>query len=220
MTQAVITEVSGSISPGLTHANPKTSYQYDDTRQITGTPSASIPGNTYTKTFENDYKPFGGFGAGLSDITTAVLPSLTSLTSSLGAFSSTFDAGTNAYTAIVPYSVDSITVTPALDAQTPSGAVTVNRVANGNGVASALISPNVGSNTISVIVSATGTAGMLSNTYTLAVTREAETVSTPAANPAGGTYASAQSVTPQVRRQARLFTTRWTGATRQPMPQS
>jgi uncharacterized repeat protein (TIGR02543 family) len=117
---------------------------------------------------------------------------LSSLALSTGTLSPTFSSGTESYTASVINSVTSVTVTPA---RTQANAtITVNGTAVTSGSASGSISLNVGSNTISVVVTAqdgsttksyTVTLTRLSNDATLATTSlikgQAPTLGTPSA---------------------------------------
>lgn len=73
---------------------------------------------------------------------------------------------TNSYTAAVPYNTASVTVTPT--AEDPNARIMVNNAAVPSGQASAPISLNVGSNTVTVVV--TPTIGF-PNSYTVNVTR-------------------------------------------------
>ena len=86
---------------------------------------------------------------------------------SAGSLSPSFNAATTNYTASVPNSVGSITVTPTVN--NPSATVKVNGTAVTSSIASSAISLNVGSNTINTVVLASD--GTTAKTYTLTVTR-------------------------------------------------
>ncbi len=93
---------------------------------------------------------------------------LTSLVLGAGSLTPTFASGTTSYTASVSYSVASTTVTPTVTQ--PSSSVTVNGSTVVSGAASAAIPLTVGTNTVTVIVTAQNAA---TRTYTVTVTRSA-----------------------------------------------
>lgn len=94
---------------------------------------------------------------------------LSNLSLSVGSLSPAFSASTTSYTSSVPNSTTSITVTPTkADA---NATITVNGVAVASGSASGPIALNVGSNTITTVVTAQD--GTTTKTYTLTVTRAA-----------------------------------------------
>jgi hypothetical protein len=140
-------------------------------------------------TFTGNGGSSNGQAIGIDNFSITALPSVSSnanlsnLVLSSGTLNPAFASGTTSYTASVPNSISSITVTPtAADA---GATITVN----GNTVASGSASPSialaVGSNTITTIVTAQN--GTTTNTYTVTVTRAA--AGTPAivatATPAG-----------------------------------
>ncbi|HNW97669.1 MAG TPA: cadherin-like beta sandwich domain-containing protein [Bacteroidales bacterium] len=91
---------------------------------------------------------------------------LSALTVSSGTLSPTFNKTTLSYTDTVPYSVNSITVTPT--AENAQAIIKVNNVLVPSGSASQAIPLNIGANTISISVSAyDGTI----TTYTITVNR-------------------------------------------------
>ena len=92
---------------------------------------------------------------------------LSALSLSSGTLSPTFASGTTGYTASVSNATTSLTVTPTVAVGTAS--VTVNGVAVASGNASGAIGLNVGSNTITTIVTAQD--GSTTKTYTVTVTR-------------------------------------------------
>ena len=100
---------------------------------------------------------------------TVTLSSLSNLVLSAGALTPTFASNTLAYTASVPNSVSSITVTPSMVIGTAT--VTVNTVTVTPGTASGPIALNVGTNTLTVV--GTQTTPASTRTYTVTVTRAA-----------------------------------------------
>ncbi len=109
---------------------------------------------------------------------TVTLSSLSNLVLSAGTLTPVFASNTLAYTASVPNSVSSITVTPSMVSGTAT--VTVNAVSVTPGTASGPIALNVGANTITVI--GTQTTPASTRTYTVTVTRAAPSaplISTP-----------------------------------------
>src|SRR6185503_4846612 len=92
---------------------------------------------------------------------------LSGLTLSSGTLNPSFSAGTFSYTATVANSTSSLTVTPAT--QSTAATITVNGSSVADLTASQFISLNVGSNTITLVVTAQD--GVTKNTYTLTVTR-------------------------------------------------
>jgi len=93
-------------------------------------------------------------------------PVLTALSIRAGTLTSIFAQGTNAYTATVPNSSSSITVTPT--AGNPVSAIAVNGTPVTSGQASVDLPLVVGANTITIIV----TEGTVVNAYTIIVTRQ------------------------------------------------
>ena len=100
--------------------------------------------------------------------TDATLSGLT-LTPSSIALSPSFSAATTAYTASVSNTVASLRVTPTVNQA--NATVTVNGTAVASGQQSGQIALSVGSNTITVVVTAQD--GSTTRTYTLALTRAA-----------------------------------------------
>lgn len=92
---------------------------------------------------------------------------LSSLIPSAGSLSPTFDAATTAYTATVTYPSTSITVSPSVVDVT--AIVRVNGTILTSGLASNPINLNVGTNTITILVTAQNSS---TKTYTLVVTRQ------------------------------------------------
>lgn len=125
-------------------------------------------------------------------VAAASTATLSGLALSSGTLSPTFASGTGSYTASVTNATNSITVTPTV---TDSNAtVTVNGITVNSGSASGAIFLNVGSNTITAVVTAQD--GTTTKAYSIAVTREAMptlTFSTPntATVPMGGALTNA-----------------------------
>jgi hypothetical protein len=103
-------------------------------------------------------------------VTRAALSSnawLANLVPSAGTLSPGFASNRFSYTASVPYSATSLTVTPT--AADPGAAIKVNGATVASGTASGPISLNVGANLITTVVVSQDTTA--TNTYTLTVTR-------------------------------------------------
>jgi uncharacterized protein with beta-barrel porin domain len=98
---------------------------------------------------------------------------LSNLAISSGALSPSFASGTSSYTASVANSVSSITVTPTVSDS--NATVKVNDTTVTSGSASGAIALNVGSNTITTVVTAQD--GTATQTYTTTVTRASGRVS-------------------------------------------
>lgn len=106
-------------------------------------------------------------GSTSTDTSTSTDATLSALELSEGALSPSFASGTTQYTASVANTVTGITVTPTT---TVSGAtVSVNGNSVSSGQASALISLDTGSNSLTVVVTATD--GITTQTTTLTVVR-------------------------------------------------
>lgn len=102
---------------------------------------------------------------------------LISLTPSTGALAPVFASGTTIYTETVPNATASMTVTAILS--DPTASLTVNGVSVPSGSASGAIALSIGSNSITVLVTAQDT--VTTKTYTLNVTRSASGLSNDAA---------------------------------------
>ena len=113
--------------------------------------------------------------------------SLSNLTLSSGTLAPTFASGTLSYTALVPNTTASLTVTPT--AAQANATITVNTVTVASGNASGSIALSVGPNTITTVVTAQD--GITSQTYTVIVTRQAPpTVTTPTSTAVTATSAT------------------------------
>ena len=99
---------------------------------------------------------------------------LSALALSAGTLNPTFTSGTTSYTASVANSDSSITVTPT--SNQANATITVNGTSVTSGSASSAISLNVGSNVITVVVTAQD--GVTTSTYTVSVTRAEMTITT------------------------------------------
>jgi hypothetical protein len=136
-------------------------------------------GYTFTGVTENFFTVSGATtdtNPANSGVVTAVFPAtapsnvatLSALTLTTATLSPTFASGTTSYTSTVSNATTSITVTPT---RTQSNAtITVNGTAATSGSASGSISLNVGSNTITIVVTAQD--GTTQSTYTVTVTRQ------------------------------------------------
>ena len=92
---------------------------------------------------------------------------LSGLVPSAGTLAPVFDSGTTSYTATVPNTTDTISVTPT--ATDPTATITVNSTTVTSGTASAAFSLSVGTNVITTEVVSQDLS--TTNTYTLTVTR-------------------------------------------------
>ncbi len=92
---------------------------------------------------------------------------LSNLTISSGTLSPTFASGTTSYTASVDYNTNSLTITPSQNQA--NATIKVNGTTVVSGSASGTIPLNVGSNTITVLVTAQDTT--TTKTYTITITR-------------------------------------------------
>ena len=108
-------------------------------------------------------------GSILSFTTPSMDASLSGLTVSQGAMNSSFDPGTLAYAILLAYPVTSLTVTPA--ATESHATIKVNGTTVTSGAASNAVSLSVGSNVITVLVTAQD--GVTTESYTVTVTRAA-----------------------------------------------
>jgi hypothetical protein len=108
---------------------------------------------------------------------------LSAMTITSGTLSPVFAPATTSYTAMVPYAITAITLTPTAS---QGGAITINGNTCASGSASGAIELSVGVNTVSAAVTAQD--GSVINTYTLVITRQgAPTITSfaPANGPAG-----------------------------------
>ena len=132
-----------AVTAALTGLQPVTKYYY----QVQATGVANVNGTIQSfTTLSND-------------------ASLSGLTVSHGSFSPGFDPGSAAYSQVVAYPVSSLTFTPTVNESHATVAITVN----GTAVASGPVPLSVGSNTISVLVTAQD--GVTTQSYTVSVNR-------------------------------------------------
>jgi gliding motility-associated-like protein len=99
---------------------------------------------------------------------------LSSLTISDGTLAPAFASGTTSYAVSVANTTTSVTVTPT--ANDPTSTITVNGTAVNSGSASGAIALNVGTNTISIVVTAQD--GTTTGTYTISVSRAPSSIVT------------------------------------------
>jgi uncharacterized repeat protein (TIGR02543 family) len=197
-TLSALTLSSGTLSP--TFATGTTSYTASVANSVatgytvTGTPTqanattAQYLGATGTELFTGDLAVGPNVirtvvtaqdGTTTSTYTVTVTrlsndATLSALALSSGTLTPAFSSGTTSYTASVANSVSSITVTPT---RTQANAtITVNGTSVTSGSASGAISLSVGSNIITVVVTAQD--GATTSTYTVTVTRAAITITT------------------------------------------
>jgi len=138
---------------------------------LSGSASAPIPLAVGPNTITTVVTAQDGVSTHTYVITVTRAPSanaaLSSLTLSTGTLNPVFASGKTSYTASVANTVTSITATAATSDGTAT--VTVNGVSVTSGTASGVIALNVGSNTITTIVTAQD--GVTTNTYTVTITR-------------------------------------------------
>ncbi|WP_299284488.1 MBG domain-containing protein [uncultured Mucilaginibacter sp.] len=156
--------------------NKMTVKQFDGNNWITvGTPGISaggISGINSTSLLVNNNKVYLAYDLDGAYVKSFANPAssnaqLSNLALSLGTLAPAFAAGISSYTASVPNTTSSITLTPTLADATAS--VTVNGVAVASGIASAATPLIVGNNTIATVVTAQD--GITTQTYTLTVNR-------------------------------------------------
>ncbi len=163
---------------------------YTDTTDSNGGYSVDVPAGEYTvsvvsgsgyQAYSNTVTVSSGdvtHDIALTATTTPTTPTLDGLTVSAGTLAPAFAPATKAYNVTVPNATDSITVTPTAT----SREITVNGTSVSSGAASGQISLNVGTNTITVVVTDPADPSS-STTYTITVNRE--NASTPGGNPGG-----------------------------------
>ncbi|MEI7908405.1 MAG: cadherin-like beta sandwich domain-containing protein [Verrucomicrobiota bacterium] len=136
-----------AVSAGVTGLPPGTLYHYRTT-------GSSAAGTVH--------------GADLTFTTLSNVATLANLTLSSGSLTPSFATGTASYAASVPNAITSITLTPTLSQA--QGAVTVNGSAVASGSASGAIALSLGSNIITLVVTAQD--GVTTQSYSVAVTRQ------------------------------------------------
>jgi tRNA threonylcarbamoyladenosine modification (KEOPS) complex Pcc1 subunit len=158
-----------TVTPTRTQANA--TITVNGTSVTSGSASGSISLNVGSNTISVVVTAQDGTTTGTYTVTVTRAAStdatLSALALSSGTLSPSFASATESYTASVANSVTSITVTPV---RTQANAtITVNGTSVTSGAASGSISLNVGSNTITVIVTAQD--GTTTKSYTVSVTR-------------------------------------------------
>ncbi len=162
-----ITATAGSGSVSLSGATLAESASCTFGVNVTGSTSGTKNNVTDAVT---SVEGGGGLTASASlAVTTANDANLSALTISSGSLSPDFASGTLGYTDTVTDCVGSIKVTPTLE--DPAASVKVNGITVASGSHSAPISLAVGANAINVVVTAHD--GTTTQSYALAVTREA-----------------------------------------------
>jgi gliding motility-associated-like protein len=147
--------IGTALPAGLSFANT--------TGIISGTPTIGSPPKNYT------IIGYNAAGSGSAQLNISVLSSanLSNITTSRGTLSPVFAPGTTSYTALVGSGITTIQVTPT--AADSTATIKVNGAAVANKTASGPIALAVGTNTITVMVTAQD--GVTTQTYTIAVTR-------------------------------------------------
>ncbi|PWB97136.1 beta strand repeat-containing protein [Salinibacterium hongtaonis] len=168
---ASVGNATASITVTPTAADPVALITVNGVPTASGTASSVIPLNVGT-TIVYVQARYDGGGSSAYTVAITRAPSsnanLSALSLSSGTLAPAFDSATTGYTASVTNATTSLTVTPTVADATAS--VTVNGVTAAGGSASGAIALNVGSNTMTVIVTAQSGA---TKTYTVTVTREA-----------------------------------------------
>jgi uncharacterized repeat protein (TIGR02543 family) len=158
--------------------NYSASYTWAGTATASGTVSISgaglvtvtgvATGTSSTATITTTRTGYTGGSATVSATSTASnVSTLSALTISSGTLSPTFITATTSYTLSVANSVSTLTLTPTVTQA--NATITVNGTAVTSGSASGAISLNVGSNTLTVILTAQD--GSTTSTYRVTVTR-------------------------------------------------
>jgi gliding motility-associated-like protein len=159
-----------TITPTL--ADASATIKVNGTTLASGATSAALPLTVGSNTITTVVTAFDGTTKQTYTVTVTRLPlstdaTLSALALSSGTLSPVFTTGNFNYTASVPNAVGSITITPTLNDATAT--LTVNGNAQASGAASAAIPLNVGSNTITTVITAQD--GLTTQSYTVAVTR-------------------------------------------------
>ncbi|MBD1362329.1 cadherin-like beta sandwich domain-containing protein [Mucilaginibacter sp. ZT4R22] len=165
-----------STERGVVYSSTNSTPTVSDTKaanatvSTNGAYSASVTGLSPSTTYYARAYAVNGAGTTYGAVTTFSTQSndanLSAFTISSGTLSPVFAAGTTSYTASVTNATTSITVTPTRNQA--NATIKVNNTAVTSGSASGSISLNIGSNTITTVVTAQDAS---TKTYTLTVTR-------------------------------------------------
>jgi gliding motility-associated-like protein len=172
---ASVPNTTTAITVTPTTADANSTVKVNGTTVASGSPSGSIALNVGTNTITSVVTaPDGTTTKTYTVVVTRAASAnadLSNLVISQGTLTPVFAAGTNSYTASVGNAVTSITLTPTTS---DAGAtITVNGAAVTSGTASGAIALNIGTNTITTVVTAPD--GTTTKTYTVTVTRAGAT---------------------------------------------
>lgn len=173
--------------PVLTFAVTNNSSPAVVTASINGSNVVLTPVSLGTSTVTVQATDLDGNASPTQSFTVTVIPpstdaNLSSITISAGMLSPAFASGTTSYNAgNVPFSTSSVTVTPTVTDSTAT--VKVNNVTVASGAASGAINLNVGSNTITTVVTAQD--GTTTKTYTIDISRDQNPAEIAVEQPAG-----------------------------------
>jgi hypothetical protein len=162
---------TSSTGSGSVTASPSVAWYPDGSEvALAATPATSHTFANWTGSVTGSSNPVGLTMDANKSVTAnflSTVATLSNLALSSGSLSPAFASSTTNYTAVVANAVNALTVTPALTESAAS--VKVNGVAVASGSASGSIPLSVGSNTLTVLVTAQD--GTTTKTYTVTVTR-------------------------------------------------
>jgi hypothetical protein len=162
---------TSSTGSGSVTASPSVAWYPDGSEvALAATPATSHTFANWTGSVTGSSNPVGLTMDANKSVTAnflSTVATLSNLALSSGSLSPAFASSTTSYTAVVANAVNALTVTPALTESAAS--VKVNGVAVASGSASGSIPLSVGSNTLTVLVTAQD--GTTTKTYTVTVTR-------------------------------------------------
>jgi hypothetical protein len=162
---------TSSTGSGSVTASPSVAWYPDGSEcSLTATPGADHTFSNWTGSVTGTSNPIGVTMDANKSVTAnflSTVATLSNLALSSGSLSPAFASSTTNYTAVVANAVNALTVIPALTESAAS--VKVNGVAVASGSASGSIPLSVGSNTLTVLVTAQD--GTTTKTYTVTVTR-------------------------------------------------
>ncbi|MFZ4856817.1 MAG: beta strand repeat-containing protein, partial [Desulfuromonadaceae bacterium] len=195
---------NGNGSTGGSVPTDSSSYLYGDSATVIGNTGSLVKTGYYFDGWNTQANGGGTTYAATDNIPMAsiltlyakwtalsTVSTLSNLTLSSGTLTPAFASSTASYTASVTNATSSITVTPTVTDSTAT--VTVNGTGITSGSASGSINLSVGSNTITVLVTAQD--GTTTNTYTVTVTRDKATPTLSVTNSPVTYNGSAQSAT-------------------------